>query len=137
MRLVSLGCKRFCEAGRMIRYTSRTVPYVEQLTSVYICYSQGNGSNTPLSIFYIPYCTRKSVPLLLLLLFVRLWSIAYQFPTSGSGNKYYLVCVCVYSTYITKDKSPAPSRPSRARPVELRGLSTDYTMPGKGLLSQS
>ena len=39
----------------LIRYTSRTVSYAKELTSVYICYSQGNGLNTPLSIFYILY----------------------------------------------------------------------------------
>ena len=49
MRLVSLGCKQFYEAGSMFEYTFRTVSYAKELTSVYICYSQGNGLNTPLS----------------------------------------------------------------------------------------
>ena len=49
MRLVNLGCERFYEARRTIRSTSRTVSYAKELTSVYICYSQGNGFNTPLS----------------------------------------------------------------------------------------
>ena len=49
MKLVGLGCKRFCEAGRMFGYTSRTVLYTKELTSVSICYSQGNGFNTALS----------------------------------------------------------------------------------------
>ena len=39
----------------MIRYTSKTVSYAKELTSVYICYSQGNGFSTPLFIFYILY----------------------------------------------------------------------------------
>ena len=42
----------FCEARGMFGFTSRTVLYAKELTSVSICYSQGNGFNTPLSIFY-------------------------------------------------------------------------------------
>ena len=34
-------------------YTSGTVSHAKVLTSVYMCYSQGNGFNTLLSIFYI------------------------------------------------------------------------------------
>ena len=45
----------------MIRYTSRTVSCAKQLTSVYVCYSQGNGFNNPLSIFYIHYTKVSSV----------------------------------------------------------------------------
>ena len=45
----------FCEARGMFEYTSRTVSYAKELTSVHICYSQGNGFYTPLSIFYILY----------------------------------------------------------------------------------
>ena len=33
----------------LFRYTSKTVSYAKELTSVYICYSEGNGFNTPLS----------------------------------------------------------------------------------------
>ena len=47
-------------------------------------------------------------------------SVTYQSSTSGSRNKY-CVC-CVYTIYISKNTSPASSRPLRARPVELRRL---------------
>ena len=46
--IYELGIRRFFEAGRIIRSTSRTVSYAKELTSVYICYTQGNGFSTPL-----------------------------------------------------------------------------------------
>ena len=51
------------EVSDVIRYTSnRTVSYAKELTSLYICYySQGNGLNTPLSIFYILYAQVSTV----------------------------------------------------------------------------
>ena len=48
----------------VIRYTSRTVSYAKELTSVSICYSQGTGFNISLSRLLrsiVLYCTRKSV----------------------------------------------------------------------------
>ena len=43
----------FCEARGVFDYTSGTVSYAKELTSVSICYSQGKGFyTTPLSIFY-------------------------------------------------------------------------------------
>ena len=50
-----MRCKRFCEARGVFRYTSRTVSYAKELTSVPMCYSQGNGINTPLS--RLLYCS--------------------------------------------------------------------------------
>ena len=40
-----IGIKWAC----LIRYTPRTVSYAKELASVSICYSRGNGFNTPLS----------------------------------------------------------------------------------------
>ena len=40
---------RSFEARGMFGRTSRTVLYARELTSVYICYSQGGGFNIPLS----------------------------------------------------------------------------------------
>ena len=65
----------------MIRYTPGTVSYAKELTSVYICYSQGNGFNTPLSKFYILYTLCSSV--------FNYVGVPYR-PTSGAGNKYYV-----------------------------------------------
>ena len=48
----------------MIRYTPRTVSYAKELTSAYILFTQGNGFNAPLSIFYILY-TQSGVVVLL------------------------------------------------------------------------
>ena len=42
----------------LIRYTFKIVSYAKELTSVYICYSQGNGFNT---IFYTLYTKVSSV----------------------------------------------------------------------------
>ena len=50
-----------------------TALYEEELTSVYICYSQGNGFNTLLSIFYILYTQVCSVVVLLVF---RCWSMS-------------------------------------------------------------
>ena len=41
-----------------VRCTSRTVTDAKELISVYICYSQGNGFNNPMSGFIVHYCTR-------------------------------------------------------------------------------
>ena len=53
----------------MIRYTPRTVSYAKELTSVYICYSQGNGFNTRLSMFYILHTLCSSDVVVVLLVF--------------------------------------------------------------------
>ena len=67
----------------VIRFTSKTVSYAEVLTSIYICYSQGIGFNTPLSIFCILYTRASSVVVpLLLRSVVRLCLVT----TSVSGN---------------------------------------------------
>ena len=47
-RLLSIWSKEI-----LFGYNSETVSHAEELTSVHICYSQGNGFYTPLSIFYI------------------------------------------------------------------------------------
>ena len=73
----------------MIRYTPRTVSYAKELTSVYICYSQGNGFDTPLSIFYILYTLCSSV--------FSSVGVPYR-PTSGAGNKYYVCTTFVNPT---------------------------------------
>ena len=70
----------------MIRYTSTTVSYAKELTSVYICYSQRNGFNIPLAIFYILY-TKVSCS----------FGCGLSRPTSGSRNKYH-VYVCTLPT---------------------------------------
>ena len=41
--------KRVHAPGGMIEYVAITVSYARELTSVNICYSQGNGFNTSLS----------------------------------------------------------------------------------------
>ena len=51
-------------------------------------------------------------------LFVRLWSVTFYLGLSRNKE---CVFVCKLSTSL-KDKSPAPSRPSRTRSVKLRGL---------------
>ena len=49
----------FCEARGVFGYASRTVSYAKELTSVPICYSRGNGFNTPLSrLLHIVLCTQ-------------------------------------------------------------------------------
>ena len=48
-RLVNLEYKRFYKAEEMFKSLSRTVTCTRELISIYMCYSQGGGLNTPLS----------------------------------------------------------------------------------------
>ena len=66
----------------MFGYTSGTVSYAEELTSVSICYSQDNGFYTPLSIFYTLF------RLLLCSLCFCWCSVVRSCTTSDDVNKY-------------------------------------------------
>ena len=95
----------------MFGYTSKTVSYAKELTSVSICYSQGNGFNSllPRSLRSTVHASqfRDSYSSVIvgrsggtvLCSVVRLCLV----PTSGYGNKYY---VCTLPT------SPRINRPS-------------------------
>ena len=75
---------------RVVRCTSRTVTYAKKLSSVYICYSQRNGFNTPLSVICnILHTVHVAVNSVV--------SVTYQSRTSDSLSKYY-VFVCTRST---------------------------------------
>ena len=52
VRLISFDMR---VSSALTRYTPRTFSYANELASVYIFYSQGNGFTNPLSIFYILY----------------------------------------------------------------------------------
>ena len=81
----------------MFEYTSETVSYAEELTSVPICYSQGDGFNTTLSrLFYILH----TQPHLVVVMFSRC-PVVRSCTTSGNVNKY----VCTLPT------SPGMNRP--------------------------
>ena len=73
--LVNLEYKRFYKAEGMFKsLNSRTVTCTRELISIYMCYSQGDGLNTPLSrLSYLVLYT--VVHLSLYLVFVR-----YQVP---------------------------------------------------------
>ena len=47
--LVNLEYRRFCKAEGMFKSLTRTVTCTRKLISMYMCYSQGDGLNTPLS----------------------------------------------------------------------------------------
>ena len=49
LRLVNLEYKRFYRAEGMFESLSRTVTCTRELISIYMCHSQGDGLNTPLS----------------------------------------------------------------------------------------
>ena len=44
--MIEISVKRFFVSRGMIEYASITVSYAWELTSVYMCYSQGDGFNT-------------------------------------------------------------------------------------------
>ena len=46
---MNLEYKRFYEADGMFESLSKTVTCTRELVSIYMCYSQGDGLNTPLS----------------------------------------------------------------------------------------
>ena len=104
----------------LIEYAPITVSYAKEITSVSICYSQGGGFNTSLSrLFYNCTVHRSQSSWYTSLVFVgvRLRSLWYRHvPPETTLVK----TICVYTTYIVRDKPQAPSRPSRVRP-ELRG----------------
>ena len=47
--IVNLEYKRFYKAEGMFKSLSRTVTCTRELISIYMCYSQGDGTNTSLS----------------------------------------------------------------------------------------
>ena len=49
LRLVNLEYKRFYKAEGMFESLSRTVTCTRELVSIYMCNSQGDGTNTSLS----------------------------------------------------------------------------------------
>ena len=46
---VNLEYRRFYKVGGVFDSLSRTVTCTRELTSIYVCYSSGNGFSTPLS----------------------------------------------------------------------------------------
>ena len=116
--------KRDYAPGEMIEYAPITVSYAWELTSVSICYPQGGELNTSLFRLLQLFCTRSQ-------LFVVNWlrsvtiSVVLSCTTQDDVNKR----LCVYTSQIIRDKSPAPSRPSRICP-ELRGHPTGLVFGG-------
>ena len=57
----------------MIEYDSITVPYAWELTSVYMCYSQGEGFNIALFKILYLYCTHGHLVLTWFLVVVSVY----------------------------------------------------------------
>ena len=91
-------------ARGMFGYAPRTVSYARKLTSVYMCYSQGNEFDL---ILPCQYSTRSqlSVGVKLLSGLLLFCSLVRSCPTSGDVNEYH-VCTLPTSTRINRPPHP-------------------------------
>ena len=115
LRLVNLEYKRFYKAEGMFESISRTVTCTRELISIYMCYSQGDAFNTPLS----------RLSYLVLYMVVQLSTCLCTM--SSYGTKYPMYWTLMWMIY--KLRLPLPFQPlcqpqnkqnTRTRMLELR-----------------